>query len=252
MTARSRSPKKVRSYHKGNVAEDLHSAAVKLLETENHEDISVRRLCQIVGVTPANFYNHYPSLNYLLQKIAADGFRQLLRMRQAVLKAAKTRQEAARNTAAAYLEFAFANKQTFRLMFGQIPDSMRDPTLREASDEGFSDFVQMVYGTPNYNPDDIPASHEKAIVAYAFFALLYGLARLSMEGQFYFHTGKKTEMLDFVTAAADTFITGSCAIPFAEGDTVTPGITPKKPLRSTSGTPPLSRRPRSVNTGLGK
>ena len=63
-----------RRYHKGNVAEDLMAVAVRILETERVEDLSVRRLAREVGVTPANFYNHFVSLNDLLLDLAADAF----------------------------------------------------------------------------------------------------------------------------------------------------------------------------------
>ena len=218
MAERKRPPKKPRAYHKGNVAEDLYAAALHLLKTKRFEDVSVRRLAQIVGVTPANFYNHYPSLNYLMQLIAADGFRQLAKMKSDVFEAATSRTEAARQTALKYVEFALANKQIFRIMFGQIPDDEWDPELRNAADEGFGGTVELVYGKSLYDPNDIPGSHQRAIVAYAFFALLYGLARLTMEGQFSFKTGKKEEMNEFVAAAVDTFLSGSCALPFVSGD----------------------------------
>lgn len=232
MTERKRPPKKPRAYHKGHVAEDLYAAAVRLLETERYEDVSVRRLAQIVGVTPANFYNHYPSLNHLMQEIAADGFRQLAKMKRSVWKTAQSRKEAARQTAVKYAEFAIANKQIFRIMFGQIPDALRNASLRGASDEGFSDLVELVYGKRLYDPNDIPGSHERAIVAYAFFALLYGLARLTMENQFVFESGKKAEMIEFVTAAADTFITGSSAAPFAEEGSIAEKTVARAPRRT--------------------
>ena len=61
-----------RPYHRGNVAEDLIAAAVRLLKTERYEDLSVRRLTREVGVTPANFYNHFENLEDLLLTIAAE------------------------------------------------------------------------------------------------------------------------------------------------------------------------------------
>ena len=60
-------------YHKGNVAEDLFAAASRLIETEGIDSLTVRRLCREVGVTAANFYNHYPSLEVLLLDVAAAG-----------------------------------------------------------------------------------------------------------------------------------------------------------------------------------
>ena len=229
---RKAAPKKARAYHKGNVAKDLYAAALEILKTERFEDVSVRRLTQIVGVTPANFYNHYPSLSYLMQLIAADGFRQLAKIKRNVWGTARSRKDAARQTAIKYVEFAIANKQLFRIMFGQIPDDQRDPALRGAADEGFGDTVELVYGKSLYDPNDIPGSHERAIVAYTFFALIYGLARLTMEGQFTFKSGKKEEMTDFVSAAVETFINGSCALPFASDDEIVEEKAKRTPRRA--------------------
>ena len=38
-----------RPYHRGNVAEDLTAAALRLLKTERYEDLSVRRLTREIG-----------------------------------------------------------------------------------------------------------------------------------------------------------------------------------------------------------
>lgn len=198
-----------RQYHKGNVAEDLMAVAVRILESERIEDLSVRRLAREVGVTPANFYNHFPSLNDLLLEIAADAFLERAKNLGHIRRTAKTRAEALKRSVISYVEFASTNYQLFRIMFGHIPDAHKHERYRAASDASFGQLVELVYGRPVYDPNDIPASHEKAKVAYGVFAMSYGLARIVVEGQFQFDgEDKRAEARQFIESVIDTFITG--------------------------------------------
>src|SRR4051812_9067388 len=83
-----------RAYHKGNVAQDLLEVATRLLKTERVEDITVRRLCREVGVTPGNFYNHFPTLEWLLLDLAADGFEAQQRLATRQMKGGQNLEDA--------------------------------------------------------------------------------------------------------------------------------------------------------------
>ena len=73
--------------------------AGRILETETVEDLSVRRLAREVGMTPANFYNHYPSLNELLLEIGAKAFSERARRLAHIRRTSKTKAEAVRRAA---------------------------------------------------------------------------------------------------------------------------------------------------------
>jgi AcrR family transcriptional regulator len=198
-----------RPYHKGNVAEDLMAAAAKILKTERFEDLSVRRLAREVGVTPGNFYNHFPSLNDLLLDLAAEGFDERRRTTARIMRSSKTRAEAVRKSMVAFVDLAIENRQLFRIMFGQVPDASKYDRYREASDASFGQLVELVYGENIYDPNDIPASHERCAVAYGVFALAYGLALTVVEGQLEFHGAKRAEIHRFVEHVVGSFFDGS-------------------------------------------
>lgn len=207
MTTAETSPK--RQYHKGNVAEDLMAVAVRILETERVEDLSVRRLAREVGVTPANFYNHFPSLNDLLLEIAAGAFDKRAEQIAHIRRTSKTRAEALKRSVLSYVDFACTNHQVFRIMFGYVQDADKHDRYRTAGDKSFGQLVELVYGKPIYDPDDLVASHEKAKVAYGVFAMSYGLARIVAEGQFSFTPGnERVESRAFVESVIDAFIAG--------------------------------------------
>jgi AcrR family transcriptional regulator len=197
-----------RRYHKGNVAEDLKTVALRILETERVEDVTVRRLARDVGVTPANFYNHFPSVNDLLLDIAADAMDERSRFQAHIFRTSKTRAEALKRSAVAFVEFASEKHQLFRIMFGYIPDALKHDRYRAASDAGFGGLAELIYNRPVHDAADWDASREKYKAAYGIFAISYGLARIVLERQVPFSREKHAEMLSFVESVVDTFIAG--------------------------------------------
>lgn len=156
-----------RAYHKGNVAADLKAAALRLLKTERLEDISARRLCREVGVTYANFYNHFPSYDYLMLDIAADAFAARVESNRRIIEASSSRREAMFEIAVTTVEFAVKTPQLFRLMFGQIESEMGPPRF----DEEASRSMRVLGRAAGAESVDDPN-------AYAFFAFTQGLARI--------------------------------------------------------------------------
>ncbi len=185
------------------------AVAARILQTERIEDLSVRRLAREVGVTPANFYNHFPSLNDLLLDIAAEAFNARSASIAHIRRTSKTRAEALKRTVVTYVDFASANFQLFRIMFGHIPNADRHARYHEASNRSFGQLTELIYGRPVYNPDDIVTSHERAKVAYGVFAMSYGLARIVAEGQVHFTPGQeRAEARAFIESLIDAFIAG--------------------------------------------
>jgi AcrR family transcriptional regulator len=207
---------KPRAYHKGNVASDLLAVAARILRTEAVEDVSVRRLAREVGVTPANFYNHFPSLNDLLLTLAAEGFDRIRLDAEKIISSKARRIDALMERSFMFVEFAMANKQVFRIMFGHLPNSVANERFRVASNAAFGQLMHLVYGEDIYDPVDLPGIHIKGRAAYAVFAMVYGLARNIMEDQFQFETGSRQEIRDFVGAVMSTLFDGTVAKEIAD------------------------------------
>ena len=56
-------------YHHGNVKGALIDAAMKLIDTNQTDTISLRRLAKEVGVTPSAVYNHFADKDSLMLAI---------------------------------------------------------------------------------------------------------------------------------------------------------------------------------------
>ncbi len=198
-----------RAYHKGNVAEDLLATTSRILKEESVEALSVRRLAREVGVTPANFYNHFPSLEDLLLSLAAQGFDSVSAETKRCMEKAKTRKAGLTEACVQFVLFAMENKQLFRIMFGQVPDAVLNEKFRIASDHSFGQMVRFIYGDWRYDRENLPETHRRAAVAYAMFSMIYGLARNVIEEQFDFETGSKAEIRRFVEDVMATFTDGT-------------------------------------------
>jgi len=195
-------------YHKGNVAALLYAAAEKILKYETVEAITARRLCREVGVTAANFYNHYPSLEYLLLEIASNGFERRLRDSQKILKQGLPREEALVMLVHKTVDFALENAQLFRIMFGQIHDTSINPRYAIASEESFRTLIHIVYGEDIYRSSDIAWSHEHCQKGYAFFSFSYGLALAISRPIFSNPSGTKAGRRAFIEDLTHTFLRG--------------------------------------------
>jgi AcrR family transcriptional regulator len=209
--APAKKKKTPRAYHKGNVARDLLAAASRILKTERIEDVSVRRLAREVGVTPANFYNHFASLDELLLMLAAEGFDEIRINSEQILAQKKDRREALLHRSWMFVEFAMANRQLFRVMFGHLPSAVASGRFREASHASFGQLMYLIYGENIYNPSDLKNSHSRGRAAYAVFALVYGLARNIIEEQFEFETNTRAEIHQFVEDVMSTLLDGTVA-----------------------------------------
>lgn len=197
-----------KSYHKGNVAEDLFAAASRLIETEGIDSLTVRRLCREVGVTAANFYNHYPSLEVLLLDVAAAGVDLLSLAINKVMKRAKSREEKLVEITIQFVEFSLEHPDLFRVMYGQVSGNGSHERFYNRTERSFAELVKLIYGEDIYRTDDVAWSHIHCRKAYAYFSFVYGLARLVSMQIFTFASGTKVERQSFVRDMAWTFAHG--------------------------------------------
>lgn len=112
------------AYHHGDLRNALIASAVRLIEQGGEADFSLREAARDVGVSANAAYRHFDDKSALLAAAAAGGLQQLARrmlkaMDRAVESGRKERPAIARFKAVgrAYVEFAMAHPELFRLMF---------------------------------------------------------------------------------------------------------------------------------------
>jgi len=169
-----------RGYHHGNLRAELLDTAIEQLHTLGADDLSLRALARSVGVSQTAPYRHFADKNELLAAMATRGYRDLLRaLREAGEPAQDCPREQLVAFARAYVAYAGAHPQLFKLMFGPaVQPAHRYPELREASRETLLLVQQILrHGIElgQFRDQDI------AYLANAAWAGIHGLATLRVD-----------------------------------------------------------------------
>jgi AcrR family transcriptional regulator len=162
------------TYHHGDLAPALLRAAAKILEKEGVSALSLRDLARRAGVSHNAPYRHFPDRDSLLAALATEGF--------ALLGQELERHRGA-EAGVAYVRFALAHPQRFRLMFGGQVSYDRHPELRKHADAAYvgleKTFAQL--------------GDEARFAAAATWSLVHGLAQLLLDGHFVRGKGEDSE-----------------------------------------------------------
>lgn len=158
---------------------------MQMLEAEGAAGLGLRELARLVGVSAAAPYRHFDSKTSLLEALAITGYQRFSTMMgEAERNSPPTRRVAMMGQA--YVAFALANPNLFRLMFS--PDLKRDnrPGLRMAADAAFDTLRAVTAALPE---------GDKRIAALKAWAQVHGLAVLLLDWQIALRDGEDVEAL---------------------------------------------------------
>lgn len=144
---------------------------MEMLEEQGAAKLGLRELARVVGVSPAAPYRHFDSRTALLEALAVTGFQ---RFSAAITEAARAPGGASELDAMgrAYVRFALANPNLFRLMFSPELTQSGRPNLRMAADAAFA---KLRLATSN--------AADGRVAALKAWAQVHGLAVLLLDGQ---------------------------------------------------------------------
>ena len=147
------------TYHHGDLRGAVLEEAGKILEAEGLGALSLREVARRAGVSHNAPYRHFPDRDRLLAALVAEGFQMF---------ADELAKRPRREMGEAYVEFALAHPQRFRLMFGgTVKLENRDRRAYEALLQSFSDL-----------------GDDAQYAAAAAWSLVHGLAQLLLDGHF--------------------------------------------------------------------
>jgi AcrR family transcriptional regulator len=164
------------------IAERVAETALRILEEEGPEKVSMRRIAREVGITPMAIYHYYPDREALLKSVTDAEFGKLLSFFEA--RQRRTSQEDRLVTIMdGYLDYAFARPRIFDFVFSryregarQFPEGFRDrqsPTLNPLAD-AMAEGMQ----TGELKQDDVWE------LALELWALAHGYVTLYRAGRF--------------------------------------------------------------------
>jgi AcrR family transcriptional regulator len=142
--------------------------------------VTLREIARRAGLSHGAPLRHFPSLAALLAAVAADGFRGLQRSVADGLAGAAT-DPLARLSAAAggYVRFARSRPAVFSLMFRPDVLDVSDPDYALEGVQAFSQLQRVVEECQRagWRPE-----HDPARLAASLWALVHGIADLSLQG----------------------------------------------------------------------
>lgn len=166
------------TYHVGNLAPQLLSAAREMLEEVGPTKLSLRAVSERVGVSSTAAYHHYANRAELVGQLAAQGFRELgTALRREGQES--TGLQKLRDGSLAYFSFARANPALYQLMFGpELGGNEMPLEYREARDEAFGELMRIIAEILGQAMDS-PDVRRAALAGWSY---THGLASLVING----------------------------------------------------------------------
>ena len=163
-------------YHHGNLRNALIEAGRSALMDVSAQDLSLRYLARMVGVSEAAPSRHFSGIDELLATIAASGYRDLAALRVAIRDSEDTALSKAYRMMRVYVEFAQRHNGLFGLMIGpRIVAHQAYPELIEESNRSFglfSETIEALAIETGWTQTDLK------LVTHAAWSMEHGLATL--------------------------------------------------------------------------
>lgn len=204
----SRRPGPSRPYHHGNLKRVLVEAGLKLLEEGGQDMISVREAARRAGVSPGAPFRHFPSRNALIMAVAEEAQRRFRAEIAKVLKIAPADDPLLRFRwlGIAYLRWALRNPMHFEVISsGRLFDHGSSAELTRDNAQVIALTEQAL--TEAFQAGQLRAKNLK-LVKIAGRALVYGFARMNIDGHFPRWGIAKTEAEETAVEIIDLFVDG--------------------------------------------
>ncbi|MDR3374328.1 MAG: TetR/AcrR family transcriptional regulator [Ancalomicrobiaceae bacterium] len=194
-----------RSYHHGRLREALVKATVELIEARGLDSVSLREVAKLAGVSSAAPFRHFPSRLALLTAVAEEAQDRLIQQIEQSLAAVEGQNALQRFRAIGrgFLLWAITNPTHFQVISNRHIITYETSSLRGRNDQIRRQMSELMVEAAAQNllrPGDVSA-HEIGARA-----LVYGLARMYVDGQFPSWGVSQPNPLDVCNAVFDQFI----------------------------------------------
>lgn len=173
--------KPAKPYHHGDLRRALLDEALRTIQTQGVEHLTLRTVGARLGVSRSALYRHFADKQSLLATVGKEGFRKL---RQALADAWEGNGRGRIGFEAmhrAYVQFAVAHPSHYRVMFGGFIESGAKDDLFNAEAKGaFQVLVNAL--VEQQNAGDIRRD-DPVLMARFVWALVHGTALLFIDGQ---------------------------------------------------------------------
>ncbi|OBG61991.1 MULTISPECIES: TetR/AcrR family transcriptional regulator [unclassified Mycobacterium] len=167
------------SYHHGDLKRALTSAALSLVAEKGPKGFTLTEAARRAGVSAAAPYRHFADKAALLATVAEQGFRDL----HAELAAAASTDEPKDRVielGRAYVRWAVAHPDHYRVMFGAELSKADHPDLAIAGEQAFADLLDAIAACQHAG---VVGGQDPRELAAPLWSLVHGVASLAIGGE---------------------------------------------------------------------
>lgn len=202
---------KSKSYHHGNLVEALVSATIGLIEERGLEQVSVREAAKRAGVSPGAPFRHFRSKAALMTAVAEQAMSRLVDEVNGCLENADVADpmDGVRAIGQGYLRWALANPTHFEIISSRsLIDFSSSEKLQRDNDQIRTVMIELLQKARDLGQVSKEINLDHIVLASR--ALVYGLARMVIDGHFpEWHVSEPPA--DAVQKALDLFIASVAA-----------------------------------------
>lgn len=168
-------------YHHGDLRRALLEEALRTIQTEGVERLTLRSVGQKLGVSRTALYRHFADKQALLAAVGREGFRML----RAVLEDAWQQQGRGRRgfeaMGRAYVGFATTHPSHYRVMFGGFIESCsKDEAFVHEAQAAFQVLVDALAALQEAG---LVRADDPLLLARFIWSHVHGIAMLAIDGQ---------------------------------------------------------------------
>ena len=166
--------KSSKSYHHGNLKQELIYCACRLCEENGYETLSMRSIAKESGVSQTAPYRHFDTKESLYAYVAMEGFKKLSAATNIDISKKVTKDNMVK-TGINYINFGLGNANTYDLMFGTaVGDFSNYPDLLDCAN-GTYENMKLSFSKLAQDPEDVIAY--KCITLWSMLHGLVGILR---------------------------------------------------------------------------
>ena len=184
-TTRPRAPRPARRhpdrYHHGDLRRAMLQEAVRTIQTQGAEALTLRGVGERLGVSRTALYRHFADKRALLDEVAAEGFRMLRAALHEAWVEGGAGRDALNDMGVAYVRFAVTHPSHYRVMFGAAASGRphEEPTPTGEGDDAFQVLVDAIVAQQR---DGVVRDDDPRQLALYIWAVVHGLAMLALDG----------------------------------------------------------------------
>ena len=164
----------MKTYHHGNLKQELISCAFRLCEKYGYETLSMRSIAKESGVSQTAPYRHFDTKESLYASVAMEGFKKLSAATNLDTSKKVTKKDLVEK-GVNYINFGLEHANTYDLMFGTaVGDFSNYPELLDCANDTYEN-MRLSFSKLSNDPEEVIAY--KCVTLWSMLHGLVGILR---------------------------------------------------------------------------